>query len=147
MPGRRASTFCARSRSQCPEMLFSDADLFGNSWNDRTLDRVSTWGSSGLGEPAGRIRGTLPGPKTFHCPSRCRVRTLLGEAQLGKNCLCLMACRIICVAYEFCAFLQIIISLSIKSPLTDKTRIVLKSFVKVPCCDLEVDSGSEVRVG
>ena len=43
MPARCASKFCARSRSQCPEMFFPQADFFCNSWNDSTLARMSTW--------------------------------------------------------------------------------------------------------
>jgi len=48
MPARHASKFYARSRSQCPEMFFSRADFFGNSGNDRTLARMSTWTIPGV---------------------------------------------------------------------------------------------------
>ena len=41
MPARRVSTFCVRSRSQCPR-CFIRADFFGNSWDERTLTRTST---------------------------------------------------------------------------------------------------------
>ena len=36
MPARRESTFCARRRTQCPEVFLSQADFFRNSWDDRT---------------------------------------------------------------------------------------------------------------
>ena len=60
MPARRASIFCSRSRSQCPNLFFPDPESwripgFCEPWSECQPGET---GPQGLGEPPGGVGGT-----------------------------------------------------------------------------------------